>query len=49
MLGRVLRPATGKTDAIVLDHAGAIYEHGFIEEPVTWTLLLITEQKIRCR
>jgi hypothetical protein len=38
MAGRVLRPAPGKTDAIILDHAGAVFEHGFIDEPVIWTL-----------
>jgi len=38
MVGRVLRPAPGKTDALVLDHAGAIFQHGFVEEPVAWTL-----------
>ena len=38
MVGRVLRPAPGKTDALVLDHAGAVLEHGFVEEPVIWTL-----------
>jgi superfamily II DNA or RNA helicase len=38
MVGRVLRPAEGKTDALILDHAGAIFEHGFVEEPVVWTL-----------
>ncbi len=38
MVGRVLRPAPGKADALVLDHAGAVFEHGFIEEPVNWTL-----------
>ncbi|MCG8355767.1 MAG: DEAD/DEAH box helicase [Kiloniellales bacterium] len=38
MMGRVLRPAPGKTDALVLDHAGAVFEHGLIDEPVTWTL-----------
>ena len=38
MVGRVLRPAPGKADALVLDHAGAVFEHGFIEEPVKWTL-----------
>jgi superfamily II DNA or RNA helicase len=38
MVGRVLRPAPGKTDALVLDHAGAVFEHGFVEEPVIWTL-----------
>jgi DNA repair protein RadD len=38
MIGRVLRPAPGKADAIVLDHAGATYEHGLIEDPVRWSL-----------
>jgi hypothetical protein len=38
MVGRVLRPAPGKIDALILDHAGAVFEHGFVEEPVTWTL-----------
>jgi DNA repair protein RadD len=28
MVGRVLRPAPGKIDAIVLDHSGAVYQHG---------------------
>jgi superfamily II DNA or RNA helicase len=38
MVGRVLRPAPGKTDALILDHAGAVFEHGFVDEPVRWTL-----------
>lgn len=38
MVGRVLRPATGKTDAVVLDHAGAVFEHGFVDDPIVWTL-----------
>ena len=38
MIGRVLRPADGKTDAIVLDHSGAVFRHGFAEDPVEWTL-----------
>jgi superfamily II DNA or RNA helicase len=38
MIGRVLRPAEGKTDAIILDHSGAVYRHGFAEDPVSWTL-----------
>ena len=38
MIGRVLRPADGKTDAIVLDHSGAVLRHGFVEDPVEWTL-----------
>jgi superfamily II DNA or RNA helicase len=39
MIGRVLRasPGTGKTDAIVIDHAGACYRHGLPEDPVHWT------------
>jgi hypothetical protein len=32
-VGRVLRPSPGKTDALILDHAGAVFEHGFVEEP----------------
>jgi DNA repair protein RadD len=38
MIGRVLRPAAGKPDAIILDHSGAVYRHGFAEDPVEWTL-----------
>src|SRR5262249_51450522 len=38
MVGRVLRPSTGKTDALILDHAGATFTHGFAEDPVEWCL-----------
>ena len=38
MIGRVLRPADGKPDAIILDHSGAVYRHGLAEDPVEWTL-----------
>jgi DNA repair protein RadD len=38
MIGRVLRPADGKPNAIVLDHSGAVFRHGFVEDPVEWTL-----------
>ena len=38
MIGRVLRPAPGKPDAIILDHSGAVFRHGFAEDPVEWTL-----------
>jgi DNA repair protein RadD len=38
MVGRVLRPAPGKHNAIVIDHSGALFRHGFIEDPVAWTL-----------
>jgi DNA repair protein RadD len=38
MIGRVLRPAPGKTDAIILDHSGAVFRHGLPEDRVDWTL-----------
>ena len=38
MIGRVLRPAPSKADAIVLDHSGAVFRHGFAEDHVEWTL-----------
>jgi superfamily II DNA or RNA helicase len=38
MIGRGLRPAPGKVDCVVLDHAGATIEHGFAEDRVQWTL-----------
>lgn len=38
MVGRVLRPAPGKVDALILDHSGAVFHHGFAEDPVVWTL-----------
>jgi superfamily II DNA or RNA helicase len=37
-IGRVLRTAPGKTDCLILDHAGCVEEHGFIDAPVVWTL-----------
>ena len=41
MVGRVLRPcrATGKSDALVIDHSGAVFMHGFVDDPITWELL----------
>jgi superfamily II DNA or RNA helicase len=38
MVGRVIRPYPGKDHALILDHAGAVFQHGFIEDPVIWTL-----------
>jgi len=40
MAGRVLRPhePSGKVDAIILDHAGGVFTHGFVEDDVAWTL-----------
>jgi DNA repair protein RadD len=38
MVGRVLRPATGKTDALILDHSGAVFMHGFPDDEIYWAL-----------
>lgn len=38
MLGRGLRPAGGKSDCLVLDHAGNVHRHGFVTEERYWTL-----------
>jgi DNA repair protein RadD len=38
MVGRGLRPAKGKKCLVILDHSGAIYRHGRIEDPIEWTL-----------
>ena len=38
MVGRVFRPAVGKDHCLVLDHAGAVFMHGFAEDPMHWTL-----------
>jgi DNA repair protein RadD len=38
MLGRGLRPAHGKDDCLVLDHAGNVLRHGFADDDRFWTL-----------
>ncbi len=38
MAGRTLRPWEGKDDCLLVDHAGVIYEHGFVDEPIPWDL-----------
>jgi superfamily II DNA or RNA helicase len=38
MSGRILRPAPGKIDAIILDHAGSVFAHGFPDDEIIWTL-----------
>ena len=38
MAGRGLRPAQGKTNLILIDHSGAVYRHGLLEDPVESTL-----------
>lgn len=36
--GRVLRPFPGKQNAIILDHAGAVFEHGQVAQEWDWQL-----------
>jgi DNA repair protein RadD len=40
MVGRVLRPhpQSGKLDARILDHSGAVYRHGYPDDEIEWTL-----------
>ena len=38
MAGRTLRPWENKEDCLLIDHAGCIYEHGFVDEPIPWDL-----------
>lgn len=38
MAGRGLRSAPGKTNLILIDHSGAVYRHGLLEDRVEWTL-----------
>ena len=38
MAGRGLRPAPGKTNLILIDHSGAVYRHGLLEDEIEWTL-----------
>ena len=37
-VGRALRPYPGKTEAIILDHAGCIHEHGHVLAERDWSL-----------
>ena len=38
MAGRGLRPAPGKRNLILIDHSGAVYRHGLLEDRIEWTL-----------
>ena len=37
-IGRVLRPAPGKSRAVILDHVGNLHEHGLAEDIREWSL-----------
>jgi len=52
MVGRVLRPHPGKEVATIIDHSGAVYMHGFVEDDIEWTLgqralMTLKERKIQ--
>lgn len=36
--GRIMRPSPGKKNGILIDHAGAVFRHGFPDEDTAWTL-----------
>jgi DNA repair protein RadD len=38
MAGRGLRPAPDKRNLLLIDHSGAVFRHGLLEDPVAWTL-----------
>lgn len=38
MAGRGLRPAPGKNNLILIDHSGAVYRHGLLEDRIEWSL-----------
>jgi DNA repair protein RadD len=38
MAGRGLRPSPGKTNLKLIDHSGAVFRHGLLEDPIEWTL-----------
>lgn len=37
-VGRGMRPATGKNDVVILDHAGLTHSHGFVTDEREWSL-----------
>lgn len=47
MAGRVLRTHPDKSDAIIIDHSGNIYEHGFLEDDKGWRLSVAEGSKSR--
>lgn len=38
MVGRGMRVWEGKEDCLLLDHSGCVYNHGFPDEDIPWTL-----------
>jgi hypothetical protein len=44
MIGRVLRPASGKARALIHDHAGNVLRHGFPDDPRDYSLTATPER-----
>ena len=40
MCGRSLRPYNNKKDTLIIDHAGNVYRHGFIDDDRDWKLTM---------
>ncbi|QWY83242.1 ATP-dependent helicase protein [Rhizobium phage RHph_X2_25] len=38
MIGRALRKADGKDEALIFDHAGLWLDHGWFADPISWSL-----------
>jgi superfamily II DNA or RNA helicase len=38
MAGRGLRPAPNKSNLILIDHSGAVFRHGLLEDRIEWSL-----------
>jgi superfamily II DNA or RNA helicase len=38
MAGRIQRPSPDKDDALIIDHSGAVYQHGFPDDDIPWHL-----------
>jgi superfamily II DNA or RNA helicase len=47
MIGRALRPAPGKERAVVLDHAGNIFNHGLPTQERNWSLTATRRRIVR--
>lgn len=45
MVGRALRPADGKDNAIILDHGENVMRHGFPDDPREWELTTTKRRK----
>ena len=44
-IGRTLRISPNKKDTLIIDHAGAVYEHGFPEDAGNWSLKTTTRKE----